>query len=316
VEAVLPKPATETPLVALHLGRALLEAGLPAQVLSVLTGRGREVSSALFNDPRLAAVSFTGSNAVGVGIMKALAGRNIRVQTEMGGKNATAVLADADLDLAADTVVAAAFAQAGQRCTATSRLVVDSRVADDLLRRLIERVSSLRLGRGADPATTLGPVVSAVQRESVLAHIRGAVDAGTVVTAGGGVPAESRLAHGCFVEATILTEATRDMPIWREEVFGPVLCVMRVDGFREACEAVNDSAFGLSAALFTSNLSSANIFLDRAETGQVAVNLPTSGWDVHHPFGGFRESGSPFKEQGIEALHFYSRAKTYAIKYT
>jgi aldehyde dehydrogenase (NAD+) len=105
------------------------------------------------------------------------------------------------------------------------------------------------------------------------------------------------------------------MPIWREEVFGPVLSVTQVEGFDEACEAVNDSAYGLSAALFTTDLAAANIFLDRAETGQVAVNLPTSGWDVHHPFGGFRESGSPFKEQGVEALHFYSRAKTYAVKY-
>jgi alpha-ketoglutaric semialdehyde dehydrogenase len=313
--AILLKPATETPLVSLHLGRALLDAGLPPQVLSVLTGRGREISSALFSDPRLAAVSFTGSNAVGVGILKALAGRNVRLQTEMGGKNAAAVLADADLDLAADTVAAAAFAQAGQRCTATSRLIVDSRVADDLLARLDQRVSRLRLGPGSDPSTTLGPVVSAGQQGSVLAHIKGAVESGGVVTAGGGAPADSRLAHGCFVEATVVTGVTRDMPIWREEVFGPVLCVTQVAGFDEACEAVNDSAYGLSAALFTTDLAAANIFLDRAETGQVAVNLPTSGWDVHHPFGGFRESGSPFKEQGIEALHFYSRAKTYAVKY-
>ena len=313
--AVVLKPATDTPLVSLHLARALLDAGLPPRALSVLTGRGRDMSAALLSDPRLAAVTFTGSNPVGLGILAGLAGRNVRIQTEMGGKNAAAVLADADLDLAADTIVAAGFAQAGQRCTATSRVVVDRAVAADLLERIDLRVAKLKLGPGRDPSTTLGPLINRTQQESVLSDIAGAVGDGGVLAAGGRVPADPRLGNGCFVEATVLSGVTPNMAIWRDEVFGPVLAITEVDGFDEACDAVNDSAFGLSASLFTRDLAAANTFLDRANTGQVAVNLPTSGWDVHHPFGGFRESGSPFKEQGVEALHFYSRAKTYAVRY-
>ena len=148
----------------------------------------------------------------------------------------------------------------------------------------------------------------------MLTHIATALDEGGVVITGGHVPTDSRLEEGCFVEPTVI-HGNREMQLWREEVFGPVLCMVEVDGFEAACDAVNDSAFGLSAALFTTSVKAAHLFVDRSETGQVAVNLPTSGWDVHHPFGGFRDSGSPFKEQGIEALHFYSRAKTYAIRY-
>jgi alpha-ketoglutaric semialdehyde dehydrogenase len=312
--AVVLKPSTDTPLVSLHLLRALLDAGLPPAVLSVVTGRGRDTSPALLGDSRLAAVSFTGSNEVGLQIMTALTQRNIRLQTEMGGKNATAVLADADLDLAADTVVAAAFAQAGQRCTATSRLIVDRAIASDFLDRILARVGSLRVGPGSETTTTLGPVINESQRSSVLSSVATAIDEGATVLAGGHMSVGSGLENGCFVEPTVL-RVCADMKIWREEVFGPVLCVSEVTGFEEACDAINDSMFGLSAALFTSNLESAHRFIERANTGQVAVNLPTSGWDVHHPFGGFRASGSPFKEQGIEALHFYSRAKTYAVRY-
>jgi aldehyde dehydrogenase (NAD+) len=313
--AVVLKPSTDTPLVSLHLAHALIDAGLPPQVLSVVTGRGRDISAALLSDQRLAAVTFTGSNDVGLSIMNALAGRNLRVQTEMGGKNATAVLADADLDLAAETIVPAAFAQAGQRCTATSRLIVDRAVAAGLLDRIRERMRALRLGPGSDPETTMGPVVNQAQRDSVLKDIDAARADGCEVALGGRAPAEERLGHGCFVEPALVTTKTTDVRLWRDEVFGPVLCAVEVDGLDQACEAVNASDYGLSAAVFTRDLRSAHLFIERAETGQVAVNLPTSGWDVHHPFGGFRDSGSPFKEQGTEALHFYSRAKTYAVRY-
>lgn len=314
--AVILKPATDTPLVAVHFVQALVDAGLPLDVLSVVTGRGREISDALLQDPRLAAVTFTGSNEVGTAIHTSLANRNIRLQTEMGGKNATVVLADADLDLASATVAAAAFAQAGQRCTATSRLVVDKTVAGELVERIRERVSAMVLGPGLQPSTTLGPVVNAAQRDFVLGHVRHAGDEGAAVVLGGGTPSDPALAHGCFVEPTILTGVTRQMAISRDEVFGPVLAVLDVQGLKEAIEVVNDSRFGLSAAIFTRELKAANIFLAEADTGQVAVNLPTSGWDVHQPFGGFRESGSAFKEQGLEALQFYTRVKTCAVRYS
>jgi aldehyde dehydrogenase (NAD+) len=313
--AVLLKPATETPVVGLDLATALVDAGLPDGVLSVVTGRGSALSSALLANSSLAAGSFTGSNDVGGMIRRALAGRGARVQAEMGGKNATAVLADADLELAAETITAAAFAQAGQRCTATSRLVVERAVEEQLLGLLRDKAAELRVGPGADPATTMGPVVSAAQRRSVLDAVGTARTQGATVVSGGHAPTGPQLANGHFVEPTILTDVTSTMPIWREEVFGPVLSVAVVDGFDEAVASVNDSSFGLSASVFTSSLRLAHRFVEGADTGQVAVNLPTSGWDVHHPFGGFRESGSPFKEQGAESLHFYTRVKTYAVRY-
>ena len=313
--AMVLKPAGDTPLVALHLARALQDAGLPDGVFGVALGRAGEISGALLDDPRLAAVSFTGSTEVGRSIQRRLAGRNVRVQTEMGGKNATAVLADADLALAVPTLAAAVFGQAGQRCTATSRIVADRAVADEVIAGLVEHAGGLRLGPGADPRTTMGPLVSARQQTDVLGHIERARSAGATVAVGGDAPRDGVYEHGCYVSPTVLTDVRPDMAIWREEVFGPVVAVLVVDGLDEAVEAVNDSVYGLAAGVFTTDLARAHEFARRAEAGQVAVNLPTPGWDVHLPFGGFGDSGSPFKEQGAEALRFYSRVKTVAIRF-
>ncbi|HTZ04441.1 MAG TPA: aldehyde dehydrogenase family protein [Gaiellaceae bacterium] len=313
--AVILKPATNTPLVALHLAAALADAGLPAGVLGTATGRGPAISDALLGDPRLAAVSFTGGNDVGAQLRRALAESGVRLQTELGGKNASVVLADADLELAAGTIAAAGFGQAGQRCTATSRVIADRAVAAELVERLTGFAAAQRLGSGLDPETTMGPTVSPEHQQDVLTHLATAAREGAAAAAGGGRPGEERLAHGCFVEPSVLTGVEPGMQIWREEVFGPVLAVREVDGFDEAVAATNDSRYGLSSAVFTRSLEAAYRFADLADTGQVAVNLPTSGWDVHMPFGGFRESGSAFKEQGVDALRFYTRTKTVAIHY-
>ena len=313
--AVLLKPASETPLVALHLARALHDAGLPAGVLGVAVGRIADIEAALLDDPRLAAVSFTGSTSVGRAVQRRLAGRDVRVQVEMGGKNATAILADADLDLAVTTVAAATFGQSGQRCTATSRVVVDATMAAKTLDGLVREAAARRLGPGADPATTMGPLVSAGHRAGVLEHIARARAAGAEIVTGGTTPEGDRYAHGCYVTPTVIGGVERTMPIWRDEVFGPVVAVHVVDGFDAAVAAVNDSAYGLAASVFTTSLSAAHEFADLADAGQVAVNLPTSGWDVHQPFGGFGDSGSAFKEQGADGLRFYTRVKTVAIRY-
>lgn len=313
--AVLLKPATETPLVSLHLARALLDAGLPPTVLSVVTGRGSEISGPLLGDPRLGAVTFTGGNDVGDAIRARIGSRNVRLQTETGGKNAAAVMADADLDQAARTVCAAAFAQAGQRCTATSRVVVERPVADEFRARLTDLVIGLEVGPGDARGTTVGPVVSKHHQSAVLSAIAQAVDDGCAIVAGSAVAPGGELQYGAFVQPTLLTGARRDQSIWRDEVFGPAVCLVEADDFDAVVDAVNDSRFGLSASLFTQDLHHAHAFVDRVDVGQVAINLPTSGWDVHQPFGGFRESGSAFKEQGLEALSFHARAKTYAISY-
>ncbi len=312
--AVVLKPATDTPLVALQLARVLTDAGVPPLVLSVVTGRGRDIGDALLASPHLAAVTFTGSTEVGLDLQRRLAGRNVRVQTEMGGKNPAVVLADADMDIAAQTIAAAGFAQAGQRCTATSRVIVERRVAEDITGRLVALAEAVLLGPGLDPETPMGPVVNMAQREEILAHVAHARDDGARLVYGGSAPTGERTAKGCFVQPTILAGVERSMRIWRDEVFGPVLAIHVVDTLDQAIAAANDTAYGLSAAIFTTSLASADRFLDASDTGQVAVNLPTSGWDVHQPFGGFRDSGSPFKEQGLEGLRFYTRTKTCAVR--
>lgn len=312
--AVVLKPSRQTPMIAAWLAGLLAEAGLPAGVLGVVTGRDRDISEALLGHPDLDALTFTGSTATGNFLRRALAGRNVRLQTETGGKNASVVLADADLELAAATVVAAAFAQAGQRCTATSRLIVDSGVAPALLALLRGLVEAAVLGPGLDPATTLGPLATPGHRDGVLGHLERARAEGAEVITGGGRPAAGALRHGCYVEPTLVS-VKPGQSLWRDEVFGPVVAVCPASGFDEAVGLANDSDYGLSAAVFTTSLRQAYEFIDLAEAGQVSVNLPTSGWDVHHPFGGFRDSGSPFKEQGAPGLRFYTRIKTAAVRF-
>jgi aldehyde dehydrogenase (NAD+) len=310
--AVVLKAASQTPGIAIWAAALLAEAGLPDGVVQVVTGRSSEISDALLAAPD--AVTFTGSNEVGAYLRRTLADRNVRLQAELGGKNVSVVLADADLDMAAATLVSAAFAQAGQRCTATSRLIVEETVAADLQARLREKMTQIVVGPGLDPATTMGPLSYAGHRDGVLEHIERARKEGAAVIAGGGAPAAGELAYGCYVEPTLISVSPAQS-LWREEVFGPVLAVTTAGGFDEAVRLANDTVYGLAAAVFTTSLTYANKFIDLAEAGQVAVNLPTAGWDVHHPFGGFHESGSAFKEQGSPGIRFYTRIKTAATRF-
>ncbi|MGC9220363.1 MAG: aldehyde dehydrogenase family protein [Solirubrobacteraceae bacterium] len=308
------KPASETPIAIYHLAAALHDAGLPAGVLGTATGRSSRIAKALIADRRLAAVTFTGSTSVGMQLNADLGGRNVRLQTEMGGKNASVVLKDADLDLATETISFASFGQTGQRCTATSRVIVERPVTEALIAKLVAAANAIKLGPGLDPETGMGPLVSRGHQAEVLGHMDRARQQGAQIVVGGGTPSDPALADGCYVEPTVITEVTRDMAIWREEVFGPAIAVLEVDGLDEAIAATNDSDYGLSAAVFTRDIAAATHFAAEVDTGQVAVNLPTPGWDVHEPFGGFGDSGSPFKEQGLEALRFYTRVKTVAIR--
>jgi aldehyde dehydrogenase (NAD+) len=309
--AVVLKPASYTPVVSLHLARALADAGLPAGVLNTVTGSARDISAALIANDALAAISFTGSNEVGESIRRDIAGTNIKLLAELGGKNAAVVLSDADLEKATATIATAAFAQAGQRCTATSRVIVARSVLDETLERLTTLADALVLGPGLDVRTTMGPVVAPEQKETVQGFLERAVADGAEMLTGS-EPFDDGLSAGCFVRPAVLT-VDASAEIWREEIFGPVIAVLAVDDIDEAVSAVNDSSYGLAASIFTTDLGSATRFIGGVAVGQVSVNLPTSGWDVHMPFGGFKASGSGSKEQGLEGLDFYTRTKTVAL---
>lgn len=311
---VVLKAASDTPLAAIEFAQALDEAGLPAGVLNVITGSAAAVADTLLQGEAVAAVTFTGSNEVGARIAAELAGRPaVRFEGELGGKNAAVVLADADLDRAVATIVAAGFAQAGQRCTATSRIIVAREVADDLAARLAAAADGLRVGSPLDLDTQMGPVASAEQLEGVLGAIETANGEGARRLAGGTRLEDEDRKNGYFVSPTVFGAVEPEMELWRKEVFGPVLALREVADTDAAIAAVNDSDYGLAAAVFTNDLAAARAFAAGVEVGQVAVNLPTSGWPPHVPFGGFGASGSGFKEQGLEGLRFYLRTKTVAV---
>lgn len=310
---VVLKPAPETPLAALALARALHESGMPAGVLNVVTGFdgvGRQlVSSGAFG-----AVTFTGSTQVGLDLQRRLAGTNVPIQTEMGGKNAAVVLSDAKVDLVVESLVLGAFGQAGQRCTSTSRVLVESKGYDQIVERLVERVRQLRVGPGLDEASEMGPVVSEWRLQAILEAVDRGLGNGATIMHGGGRASEGKLGQGCFVTPTLVTGVGVKSELWRHELFGPVLSVLAFDSMDDAIQAVNDSPYGLSASIFTRDIEAAHRFASEVDVGCVAVNLPTAGWDVHVPFGGFKDSGSAFKEQGVQALQFYTRLKSIAVR--
>lgn len=309
---VLLKPSSETPLVALKLAELLVEAGLPENTLQVLPGPASAVVTPLIDDDRVAAVSFTGSTEVGLGLRRRLADRNCRLLTEMGGKNSAIVFDDADLDTAIPHLMTAAYGQAGQRCTATSRLLVQEGIRAEFLERFAHAVESIRLGAPSDSATTMGPVISSGSREQVLAAIAASRESGSSVI-GGTVPEQSELSHGWFVRPSLILDAPIAGPAWTDELFAPVVACRSFSTPDEAIQSANGTRYGLSTAAFTNDLGLSQRLTRELATGQVAVNLPTSGWPAFLPFGGWGDSGSAHKEQGTQVLDFYSRWKTVAV---
>lgn len=312
--AIVMKAAPESPLSAQQLARALHDAGLPPGVLTILTGLGAELPKALGAHDGYHALTFTGSTTVGLELQRVLAGRNIPLQTEMGGKNAAVVLEDANLDLVLDALVTGTFVQAGQRCTATSRVLVQGRRYDEVLERLSARAREIRVGAGLEENAQMGPLVAERRLESVLSTLERSKDAGVDIVSGGERLTGGGLANGWFLAPTVVGGVDDASDIWRDELFAPVAAVAPVDSLEHAIALVNDTRFGLSAAIFTRDLEAAHHFVDVVDAGNVAVNLPTAGWDVQHPFGGFKDSGSAFKEQGTAAFDFYCRTKTIAMR--
>jgi alpha-ketoglutaric semialdehyde dehydrogenase len=309
------KPASTVPLLAVRLAEALLDAGLPEGVLSLLI-TGAEVGNALVAHDQVDAVTFTGSTSVGRRLM-ALCGELGRpIQTEMGGKNAAAVLADADLEVATTDVLSGAFRSSGQKCTATSRLIVANAIADELIARVVERARGLTVGDPLTDGVYLGPVISRAARDEIQTTVAdGTRRPGVTVLAGGEPYRHGPLAEGAFVAPTVV-ELAGDDPLWRDEIFGPVLAVRRAPDDRTALELVNDSVYGLSAAIFTESLSAATAAMDTVDVGVLHINSETAGADPHVPFGGTKASGFGPKEQGRAAREFFTKTRTIYLRGT
>ncbi|WP_137149560.1 aldehyde dehydrogenase family protein [Mycolicibacterium sp. CR10] len=307
------KPASTVPLLAIRLAQALTDAGLPAGVLNLLIG-GVEVGDAIVSHVGVDAITFTGSTGVGRRIAAAAAARGVPVQAEMGGKNAAVVLDDADVDLAVEQVMLGAFRSTGQKCTATSRLIVTSGIAEQFLGELIDRVGALRVGDPTDDATQMGPVVSDSARSSITAGIDAATRQGAAVVAGGFPYPDGPLSKGYFVAPTIVEVGDSKAGVWTDELFGPVLAVRRADAADEAFALANDSEFGLSAAVFTQDVSRALQAVDQIDVGVLHINSESAGADPHVPFGGAKKSGLGPKEQGGAAREFFTHTTTVYLR--
>ncbi|MDQ0708329.1 acyl-CoA reductase-like NAD-dependent aldehyde dehydrogenase [Arthrobacter woluwensis] len=284
--------------------------GLPDGVLNLVLGSGA-LGDVLVDHPEVDGLSFTGSTGVGRALAGRAAARGVPVQAEMGGKNAAIVLADADLDLALEQVLLGAFRSSGQKCTATSRLIVEESIADAFLERLTARVGALRLGDPLNDDVDLGPVITAQARDSIQHSVRQAIADGARLLVGG--PEAPVPTAGHFVAPTVL-EITGEAPVWREELFGPVLTVRRAADPAEAFALANDSEFGLSAALFTQDLTLALEGLETLDVGVLHVNSESAGADPHVPFGGAKKSGYGPKEQGQAAREFFTHTTTVYLR--
>jgi alpha-ketoglutaric semialdehyde dehydrogenase len=305
---VVLKPAELVPASAWSMVDAVARAGAPPGVCNLVVGPGSVVGERLVHDPRVHGVSFTGSQAVGAGVARALAARFARSQLEMGGKNPLVILDDADLDVAVDCAIQGAFFQTGQRCTASSRLIVTAGIHDRFVEATIERMRALRVGSALAPDTQIGLVVSADQLQQDLDYLEIGAKEGADVAFGGA--RLERDTDGYYLEPALLVGTKNDMRINREEIFGPIASVVRAEDPEHALALANDTEFGLSAGVCTTSLKHAAMFRDGLQAGIVAINLPTAGVDHHVPFGGTKGSSSGPREQGRYAVEFFTTVKT------
>lgn len=299
------KPAEQTPICAMLLAEALQEAGLPPGVLNLVHGDG-EVGKAIVAHDQIRGISFTGSTAVGKEINVAAASRLAKVQLELGGKNAIIVLEDADLDHAAREIAVAAWGSSGQRCTATSRLIVQRSVAAALVDKLRALAPTYRVGSGFDPEVKVGPVIAPDALERITRYVALAQEEGATLALGGH-PLEG---EGYFFAPTLLTGVSPRMTVAQEEIFGPVLAVIEVEDLNEAIAVSNAVAYGLSSALYTRNLPAALTYAREAETGLLHVNAPSIYSEIQLPFGGLKDSGFGGREMGPTAIDFYTEWQT------
>jgi aldehyde dehydrogenase (NAD+) len=311
--SVVLKPAEDAPMTAMRLGEIALECGLPPGVLNVLPGMGPEAGAALASHPAINQLTFTGSVSVGIAVAKMAADNVVPVVMELGGKSPNIVFADADLDLTVQGVANAIFQNAGQTCSAGSRLLVQQEVHDELVARLTERAASMRVGPGvSDP--DMGPIISKKQLEMIEGYVKIGESEGAQVAAGGARPSGPHLEGGFFFQPTLLDRVSPDMRVAQEEIFGPVLSIITFDDVEEAIAIANRSQYGLVAGVWTRDINKAMAVASRIKSGQVYINTYGAGGGVELPFGGYKKSGYG-REKGLESLASYTQLKNVCVKF-
>jgi aldehyde dehydrogenase (NAD+) len=310
------KPASDTPATATSLVEILLEAGIPAGAINIVHGGGAEVGNAIVGHPDVDLVSFTGSTEVGKKISAMAASTLKRVSLELGGKNAQIVMDDADLGLALEGVLWGAFGTTGQRCTATSRLILHEKIHDKFIGMLVDRVKKLRLGDGLLPTTDVGPCINQGQQETVKNYVEIGVQEGARIVTGGDIPRGSGLEKGWFFSPTVFENVKPEHRIAKEEIFGPVLSVLKTKSLDEAVHILNDTIYGLSSSIYTANVNRAFRAVRDVKAGIIYINAPTIGAEAHMPFGGVKQTGNGHREGGWTVYDFFSEWKTVYVDYS
>lgn len=310
------KPAEDTPACATKLVQLFEEAGLPPGVLNLVHGFGPEAGAPIVESDRVRMLSFTGSSVVGREIA-ATAGHSLKkVMLELGGKNGMVVLPDADLDLALEGALWGAFGTTGQRCTATSRIILHEDIAGEFTERLIERARQLRVGFGLDPDVEVGPLINEQQLETVQKYVQIGQDEGANLLLGGSALAGGGYDQGYFYKPTIFGKVTRDMRIAREEIFGPVVALITVSSYEEAVEVANDTPYGLSSAMYTQDVNLAFRAMEDLEAGITYINAPTIGAEIQLPFGGVKATGNGHREAGTSAVKEFTEIKSIYVDFS
>jgi acyl-CoA reductase-like NAD-dependent aldehyde dehydrogenase len=310
------KPATDTPASVVALGRVFEEAGLPPGVFNVVIGSGSEVGDPLVTHNDVKVVSFTGSTDVGRRISSACAPSFKRLHLEMGGKNAILILEDADVDLAVEGAVWGAFGTTGQRCTASSRLLVHEDIAAEFTEKLVARARTLQVGNGLAPGVQVGPLVSERQRETVARYVEIGMREGATLLCGGEKLTEEDLSRGWFFAPTVFGDATPDMRISREEIFGPVTTIIPIGSLEEGVKVANSVEYGLSGSVYTRDVERAFRAMRDFETGIFYVNSSTIGAEVHLPFGGIKNTGNGHREAGIAGIEVFTEWKSIYVDFS
>jgi aldehyde dehydrogenase (NAD+) len=310
------KPAQDTPLSVFNFVRALADAGLPKGVVNIVTGFGSRIGGPLLSNPEVRAVSLTGSTDVGRIVGEAAAKSFVRCSLELGGKNPMIVLDDANLDLAIEGALWGAFGTTGQRCTATSRIILQKGIYDEFTSRLVERAKELKVGNGLDETVDMGPAINEGQLKTDLDYVEIGKNEGAKMLCGGNRLDSGSYTHGWFMQPTVFGEVDRKMRIAQEEIFGPVVSLLPADDLEDAIEIANNIKYGLSSAIYTRDVNKAFAAMRDLEAGITYINAPTIGAEVHLPFGGVKQTGNGHREGGMGAIDFYTEWKSVYVDYS